>query len=68
MTPTKPDLIAAALFDFAAYLTILPVIEVGGSADASPVLERLQQFLEDRELKASAEAELPIENWQEMVD
>ena len=68
MTPTKSDLIAAALFDFAGYLTVRPVIEVGDTADATLLLERLRQFLADHELKDSAEAELPIENWQEMID
>ena len=68
MTPTKSDLVAAALFDFAGYLNVLPVIEVGDTADATSLLERLSQFLADRNLSASSEVQLPIENWQEFLD
>ena len=68
MTPTKSDLVTSALFDFAGYLTVLPVIEVGDTADATSLLERLSQFLANRNLSASSEVQLPIENWQEFLD
>jgi hypothetical protein len=38
------------------------------NCSATSLLERLSQFLADRNLNAANEVQLPIENWQEFLD
>jgi hypothetical protein len=61
-------LIVGALFDFGASLTTGERLTAGSGEDAAPMVERLQQFMQKRNIDIPAGGgDVPVTQWREIL-